>query len=78
LVVEPSLHFSPSLLPHRNAAILFLDVFPLQLTDAGQEDTEALWQKQFTALFNLLNDTSPAVRLAAAQGTCRVLTAYVV
>jgi hypothetical protein len=60
----------------RNAAILFLDAFPLQLSDAGQEDSEALWHKQFTALFSLLNDSCPAVRLAAAQGTCRLLAGY--
>ena len=60
----------------RNAAVLFFDAFPLQQSDASREDDEQLWQKQYNAIFTLLQDKSPAVRVVAVQGVCRLLNLF--
>ncbi len=60
----------------RNAAIMFLNAFPFQKSGSSREEEEALWQKQFDALFALLGDVAPAVRVVAAQGACRILNLF--
>lgn len=60
----------------RNAASLLMEAFPLQDPDARQLDTDALLQKQFTALESLLYDESVAVRCIAVTGVCRVLGVF--
>lgn len=53
-----------------------MDVFPLQNPDAGRAEADALWQKQYDALFALLSDGAPAVRAVAVQGVCKVLSVF--
>ena len=60
----------------RNACALLVDAFPLQDPDEDVEETDALLSRQMGHLRRLMEDDSPAVRAAAAEGACRVLNAY--
>lgn len=60
----------------RNAASLFVDTFPLQDPENSMEDTDALLQKQFDQLMDLLADKDFNVRTIGVQGVCRVLGIY--
>jgi len=55
-----------------NAAALLTDTFPLQNPDAGNEEIDALLQKQFDILKDLLEDPCPTVRATAVHGVCRI------
>eukprot|EP00793_Prasinoderma_coloniale_P001080 PRCOL_00006071-RA len=60
----------------RNAVHALAEAFPLQDPSAKHEDAEALLQRQFNALSEALKDECPAVRVAAVEGTCRILDTY--
>ena len=60
----------------RNACALLVDAFPLQDPYEDVEETDALLSRQMGHLRRLMEDDSPAVRAAAAEGACRVLNAY--
>ncbi|XP_073235471.1 condensin-2 complex subunit G2-like [Porites lutea] len=55
-----------------NATALLTDTFPLQNPDAGNEEIDALLQKQFDILKDLLEDPCPTVRATAIHGVCRI------
>ncbi|KAL9966949.1 hypothetical protein ACROYT_G025098 [Oculina patagonica] len=55
-----------------NAAALLTDTFPLQNPDAGNEEIDALLQKQFDIMKDLLEDPCPTVRATAIHGVCRI------
>eukprot|EP01133_Synstelium_polycarpum_P005968 gene5968-6912_t len=59
-----------------NAVKLFTDAFPLHDADAAQPEVDALMQRQFSTLDELLFDPSVSVRVAAVQGTIGVLARY--
>jgi len=58
------------------AAIMFLDVFPLQHEDACAEDDDKILQKQFDLLSVLLKDPDHQVRSNAVLGVCNILKEY--
>ena len=58
------------------AAVMFLDVFPLQHADGRAEDNDKILQKQFDLLAALLTDSDHQVRAHAAQGVCHILKEY--
>lgn len=58
------------------AAVVFLDVFPLQHADGRAEDNDKILQKQFDLLAALLTDTDQRVRAHAALGVCHILKEY--
>lgn len=58
------------------AAVVFLDVFPLQHADGRAEDNDKILQKQFDLLAALLTDTDQHVRAHAALGVCHILKEY--
>ena len=60
----------------RNAVHALAEAFPLQDPAAKHQDSEALLQRQFTALSEALKDECPSVRVAAVEGTCRILDTY--
>ncbi|XP_048579547.1 condensin-2 complex subunit G2 isoform X2 [Nematostella vectensis] len=55
-----------------NAAAILVDAFPLQNPDANNEEIDALLQKQFDLLQELLEDPSPIVRATGVHGVCRI------
>lgn len=58
------------------ATALFLDVFPLQKSTSNPEEADAIIQKQFDQLSNLLKDADQRVRGVATQGICHILKEY--
>lgn len=58
------------------AAIMFLDVFPLQHEDVRAEDDDKILQKQFDLLSALLKDPDHQVRTNAVLGVCNILKEY--
>lgn len=58
------------------ASVLFLDVFPLQRTNAKPEECDQLLQKQFDQLTSLLKDGDHRVRATATSGVCHILREY--
>ena len=58
------------------AAVVFLDVFPLQHADGRAEDNDKILQKQFDLLAALLKDADHQVRAHAALGVCHILKEY--
>ena len=58
------------------AAVVFLDVFPLQHADGRAEDNDKILQKQFDLLAALLTDSDQHVRAHAALGVCHILKEY--
>lgn len=58
------------------AAIMFLDVFPLQHEDVRAEDDDKILQKQFDLLSALLKDPDHEVRTNAVLGVCNILKEY--
>jgi len=58
------------------AAVVFLDVFPLQHADGRAEDNDKILQKQFDLLAALLTDSDQRVRAHAALGVCHILKEY--
>lgn len=59
-----------------NAVALLVDAFPVVDPTAPKQQSDAAMQRNFTALYLLLSDPVPAVRVAAAQGCCRVLSSF--
>lgn len=66
----------PNPMVRANAAALLTDVFPLQNPDAGNEQIDALLQKQFDILKDLLEDPCPTVRATAIHGVCRITSVF--
>ena len=60
----------------QQAAVLFVDAFPLQDPAAPNVETDALLLKQFTELQRLLEDPVPSVRVVAVDGASRILAEY--
>lgn len=58
------------------AAVFFLDVFPLQHAEGRAEDNDRILQKQFDLLAALLTDSDHNVRAHAALGVCHILKEY--
>ncbi len=58
------------------AAILFLDVFPLQKIRGRPEECDQLLQKQFDQLISLLKDGDHRVRATAVSGIFHILREY--
>lgn len=58
------------------AAVVFLDVFPLQRVSSNPEDCDLLLQKQFDQLTSLLRDEDHRVRAIATTGVCHILREY--
>ena len=61
------------------AAVAFLDVFPLQHGEGSgrnAEDSDRILQKQFDLLTSLLRDSDHQVRAHAVQGVCHILKEY--
>jgi hypothetical protein len=58
------------------AAVFFLDVFPLQHAEGRAEDNDRILQKQFDLLASLLTDSDHNVRAHAALGVCHILKEY--
>mmetsp|Transcript_24585 Transcript_24585/g.40997 ORF Transcript_24585/g.40997 Transcript_24585/m.40997 type:complete len:1409 (-) Transcript_24585:124-4350(-) len=58
------------------AAIVFLDVFPLQHADGRAEDDDRILQKQFDLLSALLTDGDHTVRTYVVPGVCHILREY--
>ncbi|GLD93520.1 hypothetical protein PINS_up002112 [Pythium insidiosum] len=60
----------------RQAAILLFDNFPLRDPQFNHEAMDRALQKQFDAFEELLEDSHPAVRIAAISGVAKVLSVY--
>ena len=58
------------------AAVVFMDVFPLQQADGRAEENDKILQKQFDLLAALLTDADHQVRAHAALGVCHILKEY--
>ena len=58
------------------AAVLFLDVFPLQHPGGSAEEEDLILQKQFDCLMSLLTDSDQQVRAHTALGVCHILRDY--
>uniref|UniRef100_A0A4W3HXY6 Non-SMC condensin II complex subunit G2 n=1 Tax=Callorhinchus milii TaxID=7868 RepID=A0A4W3HXY6_CALMI len=59
-----------------NAAILFVESFPLRDPGLYNEETDIDIQRQFEELFNLLDDPHPLVRSTGVLGVCRIAGKY--
>nr|XP_006818203.1 PREDICTED: condensin-2 complex subunit G2-like [Saccoglossus kowalevskii] len=59
-----------------NAASILIDAFPLQRPDAPIEENDALMQKQFDTLDNLLEDPTPLVRSIGVNGICKIASFF--
>lgn len=58
------------------AAVFFLDVFPLQKVSPSPEESDRLLQKQFDMLTSLLKDDDQRVRAIATTGVTHILREY--
>ncbi|XP_072010069.1 condensin-2 complex subunit G2 [Engystomops pustulosus] len=59
-----------------NAALLFVEAFPLRDPNMNHEDMDNEIQKQFEELFNLLEDPQPVVRSTGVLGVCKISAKY--
>lgn len=59
-----------------NAAILFVEAFPIRDPALTSEDADIVIQKQFEEIFNLLEDPQPLVRSSGVLGVCRIASKY--
>ncbi|XP_051872302.1 condensin-2 complex subunit G2 isoform X2 [Pristis pectinata] len=59
-----------------NAAILFVEAFPIRDPALTNEDVDVAIQKQFEEIFNLLEDPQPLVRSTGVLGVCRIAAKY--
>ncbi|XP_078285579.1 condensin-2 complex subunit G2 [Rhinoraja longicauda] len=59
-----------------NAAILFVEAFPIRDPALTSEDADVAIQKQFEEIFNLLEDPQPLVRSSGVLGVCRIVAKY--
>ncbi|OCT75511.1 condensin-2 complex subunit G2 isoform X1 [Xenopus laevis] len=59
-----------------NAALLFVEAFPIRDPNLNHEDMDNEIQKQFEELFNLLEDPQPLVRSTGVLGVCKITAKY--
>ncbi|XP_063777980.1 condensin-2 complex subunit G2 [Pseudophryne corroboree] len=59
-----------------NAAVLFVEAFPIQEPNMNQKDSDNNIQKQFFVLFNILDDSHPHVRATGVLGACKITAKY--
>ncbi|XP_018428250.1 PREDICTED: condensin-2 complex subunit G2 [Nanorana parkeri] len=59
-----------------NAALLFVEVFPLRNPNMNHADMDSEIQKQLEQLFNLLEDPHPLVRSTGVLGVCKIAAKY--
>nr|DBA25095.1 TPA: hypothetical protein GDO54_012665 [Pyxicephalus adspersus] len=59
-----------------NAALLFMEAFPLRDPSMNHENMDNEIQKQFEELFNLLEDPQPIVRSTGVLGVCKITARY--
>ncbi|XP_069504081.1 condensin-2 complex subunit G2 [Ambystoma mexicanum] len=59
-----------------NAALLFVEAFPLRDPHINNEDMDHEIQKQFEELFSLLDDTQPLVRSTGVLGVYQITSKY--
>ncbi|XP_069770832.1 condensin-2 complex subunit G2 isoform X2 [Narcine bancroftii] len=59
-----------------NAAVLFVEAFPIRDPTLTNEDIDIAIQKQFDEIFNLLEDPQPLVRSTGVLGACRIAAKY--
>ncbi|KAG9476431.1 condensin-2 complex subunit G2 isoform X2 [Eleutherodactylus coqui] len=59
-----------------NAALLFVEAFPLRDPNMNHEDMDNEIQKQFEELFSLLEDPHPIVRSTGILGICKISAKY--
>ncbi|XP_062898482.1 condensin-2 complex subunit G2 isoform X2 [Mobula hypostoma] len=59
-----------------NAAILFVEAFPIRDPALTNEDVDVSIQKQFEEIFKLLEDPQPLVRSTGVLGVCRIAAKY--
>ncbi|XP_078088664.1 condensin-2 complex subunit G2 isoform X2 [Mustelus asterias] len=59
-----------------NAAILFVEAFPIRDPGLTNEEVDIEIQRQFEEIFNLLQDPQPLVRSTGVLGVCRIAGNY--
>ncbi|MEE6467251.1 hypothetical protein FKM82_007176 [Ascaphus truei] len=59
-----------------NAALLFIEAFPIRDPHLNHEDMDNEIQKQFEELFSLLEDPQPLVRSTGVLGVCKITAKY--
>ncbi|XP_067871103.1 condensin-2 complex subunit G2 isoform X2 [Heterodontus francisci] len=59
-----------------NAAILFVEAFPIRDPGVTNEEVDIEIQRQFEEIFNLLEDPQPLVRSTGVLGVCRIAGKY--
>lgn len=59
-----------------NAALLFIEAFPIHDPNFSAVEMESEIQKQFEELYSLLDDPSPMVRSRGVLGVCKVTSQY--
>ncbi|XP_041039059.1 condensin-2 complex subunit G2 [Carcharodon carcharias] len=59
-----------------NAAILFVEAFPIRDPGLTNEEVDIEIQRQFEEIFNLLEDPQPQVRSTGVLGVCRIAGKY--
>ncbi|XP_038654294.1 condensin-2 complex subunit G2 isoform X1 [Scyliorhinus canicula] len=59
-----------------NAAILFVEAFPIRDPGLSNEEVDIEIQRQFEEIFNLLEDPQPLVRSTGVLGVCRIAGNY--
>nr|XP_014351166.1 PREDICTED: condensin-2 complex subunit G2 isoform X2 [Latimeria chalumnae] len=59
-----------------NAALLFVEAFPIRDPSLDNEGMDNEIQKQFEELFSLLEDPQPLVRSTGVLGVCRIASRY--
>ncbi|GCC27055.1 hypothetical protein chiPu_0005476 [Chiloscyllium punctatum] len=59
-----------------NAAILFIEAFPIRDPGLANEEVDVQIQKQFEEIFSLLEDPQPLVRSTGVLGVCRIAAKY--
>ncbi|XP_048462087.1 condensin-2 complex subunit G2 [Rhincodon typus] len=59
-----------------NAAILFIEAFPIRDPGLANEEVDVQIQRQFEEIFNLLEDPQPLVRSTGVLGVCRIAAKY--
>lgn len=60
----------------KNAATLFIDVFPLREPNLTKEQSSVEFDKQFDLLRDLTKDSNPQVRSIAVEGLCKMLMIF--
>ncbi|XP_029444367.1 condensin-2 complex subunit G2 isoform X2 [Rhinatrema bivittatum] len=59
-----------------NAALLFVEAFPIRNPHVNSEEMDNEIQKQFDDLFSLLEDSHPLVRSTGVLGVCKITAKY--